>query len=440
VALFGKRKVPVEAVKEDGFAPPPHAPDPTSVPPSAQKVIVKSSAVASAKSGKDFYPLISSVINFVNTALDEHQFTRQEIAQKALQVYHTDYYLAQVNNGGHSQFIHNSRRNAEYINRDAFDGLTAMHAPHVTMLRDLMIWVVKNPQDAALQNGFSNRAPYLDDLDKALGEAEKQSSMINLSAMWVLSWPELQIVSDEQYAEEMRIFGEGNRKYADRKSNKTVLRIMADSVDNFKVTVGLLLTSLESREVLLGTGKGSYKEIEGRKEMSILIQTHVGKRLVVVNSGDAAKLYEYFDPDNDKLQELVRTLGYEKAFEFQKSKEYRHPKIGCHMASVSNSIIEQLTEASVENMSGLGIACLLHQIGELETAQGIVPLPVHILEDGKKLVRWLAIGQKSGWVFDTYEGGAVVKKMDETDIIAKCSRAEMMNFLDESLSKAALKT
>lgn len=52
--------------------------------------------------------LISSNIDVVNALLNEH-LNPDEISIDALRSYYVDYFLSQLNNGGFSQFVYNSR-------------------------------------------------------------------------------------------------------------------------------------------------------------------------------------------------------------------------------------------------------------------------------------------------------------------------------------------
>src|SRR3954451_15838582 len=52
--------------------------------------------------------IVESNIAFLN-ALFEEYLTAEEVSADALRSYYVDYYLAEVNNGGFSQFVYNSR-------------------------------------------------------------------------------------------------------------------------------------------------------------------------------------------------------------------------------------------------------------------------------------------------------------------------------------------
>jgi hypothetical protein len=70
--------------------------------------------------------IVGSNVWFVNALLDEYLST-DEIAPDALRSYYVDYYLAQVNNGGFSQFVYNSRWSPLVV-RFVREGMRAMGA------------------------------------------------------------------------------------------------------------------------------------------------------------------------------------------------------------------------------------------------------------------------------------------------------------------------
>ena len=61
------------------------------------------------------------------------------------------------------------------------------------------------PDDVSKQTGFEGgRAPLLDELDSLFYAADKAAPMINQSARWIASWPELRAVDDADYPEAIR--------------------------------------------------------------------------------------------------------------------------------------------------------------------------------------------------------------------------------------------
>ena len=57
--------------------------------------------------------LVYAIVRYVNNML-EKDYNARSLAQHAMQVYHSDLYFAQVNNGGHGQFYLNVRKTNDY--------------------------------------------------------------------------------------------------------------------------------------------------------------------------------------------------------------------------------------------------------------------------------------------------------------------------------------
>jgi len=110
----------------------------------------------------------SGFVNYVNH-LYEAGFGPDTINPDYADLYLLDYHNAQVHNGGHSQFVSNSR---EHL----FENITrAIRAAHMIGLPSLAgiieqceTWCRNNPDEAAQQTGFDVRASELDALDTAL--------------------------------------------------------------------------------------------------------------------------------------------------------------------------------------------------------------------------------------------------------------------------------
>lgn len=76
-----------------------------------------------ADDAKD-YALMMAIVNWFNKVQNEGAFLMGEMPAAACQAYHADYYLAQVNNGGHAQFALNSQMNPVVLHW-ALEGLKA---------------------------------------------------------------------------------------------------------------------------------------------------------------------------------------------------------------------------------------------------------------------------------------------------------------------------
>jgi hypothetical protein len=169
-------------------------------------VIVSDQSVASA----DPYDVVYSNIELVNALFGEH-LRADEIAPDALRSYYVDYYLAQINNGGFSQFVYNSHW-SPLMNAFIREGLLAMKAVgHLALFNESAALVDRLGADR-LQTFFESE--YFDtnaerdaldannDRFYALSETE---DLIALNAAWLRSLPGLKAkTADEIKAEVAR--------------------------------------------------------------------------------------------------------------------------------------------------------------------------------------------------------------------------------------------
>jgi hypothetical protein len=94
----------------------------TDTPAGSRPVILSATAVAGGQAEE----IVLSNVRVVN-ALREEYLRNEEISEDALRSYYVDYYLAEVENGGFSQFVYNSEWDPEIVSR-VRAGLPAMGA------------------------------------------------------------------------------------------------------------------------------------------------------------------------------------------------------------------------------------------------------------------------------------------------------------------------
>ena len=173
----------------------------TLTPEEAKSNKIDPAVIVSSRSynNKEPWEIVASNVSFVNALFAEHLRT-DEIAPDALRSYYVDYYLAQVNNGGFSQFIWNSKWPPEMI-RLIREGLTAMKAKEHLKLFDEIVATVErmgsdrlqaylasdyfaavNPQRAAL-NKDNRRFFQLSDTE----------NLTKLNAAWLRGLPKLEV-------------------------------------------------------------------------------------------------------------------------------------------------------------------------------------------------------------------------------------------------------
>ena len=165
---------------------------------SSDAVIVSSESLASP----DQRAIIDSSIEFVNALVAEH-LRPDEISRDAWRSYYVDYYLAQVENGGFSQFVYNSKWEPRVV-ESVRDGLKEMGASrHLALFSEGESLVTSF--GARLRTFFSsslfgpNRSrDRLDAITDRFYEVSDQEDLERLNAEWLKSLPSLRAISEAE--------------------------------------------------------------------------------------------------------------------------------------------------------------------------------------------------------------------------------------------------
>lgn len=153
----------------------------------------------SAVQSGDPYDLVFAIVTLVNRTIFQGGFVREEVPDAILSSYGVDYYLAQVHNGGHSQFAANSGL-LDTTLADIRAGLAAMGDPvAASIFHDFEARRAADPArfDAAIASG-----PYaehmLDDLDTRFF-AGPSKTLLATNAAWLRTLPRLRPIADDRY-------------------------------------------------------------------------------------------------------------------------------------------------------------------------------------------------------------------------------------------------
>lgn len=163
-------------------------------------VIVAAEALAS----DDPTEVIYSNIEVVNALLAEH-FEHEEISTQALQSYYVDYFLAQLNNGGFSQFVYNSGWGAciDYIT----DGFAAMGAvKHLELFDRAAGQMSENPGIEGLKRFFNSEyfgddnpeRDILNEFNEEFYALEETEDLSELNAAWLRGLPNLAALAQDE--------------------------------------------------------------------------------------------------------------------------------------------------------------------------------------------------------------------------------------------------
>ena len=92
------------------------------------------------------YDAVQDVVDFTNAAMHTALLNESEFPVEATQIYQADYYVAQVKNGGHSQYLSNGAQNFAFMDH-ALAALKMIGClPYAACLRDLQDGARAKPQ------------------------------------------------------------------------------------------------------------------------------------------------------------------------------------------------------------------------------------------------------------------------------------------------------
>jgi hypothetical protein len=382
-------------------------------------VIVPRKSVDAASKPEGAFHLPTAVVAYVNDVQQAGIYARHEFPMRAVQAFHADYYLAQVNNGGHSQFISNSGAAFPKVVADALAGLEAMGAKaQHQILTEMIAWTDANPEGARAQNGFSIRAKALDELDTRFYASEKEMPIALLAARWISGWPELQIVEDDQYTSVIEQIGSLNPFRAARHIWRSVESIRHQFKDPLEISIAAACGAVEPEpEAKIRILGGSFEDVEGQNRTAYSLATDKGSRLAVVDEA-GARLYEYIHRSpvpqlgpNPKLEDVLN---------------YKPPVVGTRLSVVYAERIRQFVKVADETMAPEGIDLLLRAAG-LNPAAMITPC---VLSDVGAL--WIVVTEQRLVVAYTSIDGYRLLADDGTDI-AVCTQADV----EQHASRAA---
>ncbi|TIX51465.1 DMP19 family protein [Alteraurantiacibacter aquimixticola] len=176
----------------------------------------------SARDSEKDYALPSAVVDYVNYVLRTAMFERTEIPPEAMQAYHVDYYIAQVNNGGHSQYVGNSGWHQYQID-DIRAGLAKLGIDDaIELYEDLCAFADSHPEEFRKgmdARGFGKFPEFFKKADKVFydGLGDK---LMKANRDWIASLDCLLVLPDSEIGEKMKGLSERNPLFEQRKRER----------------------------------------------------------------------------------------------------------------------------------------------------------------------------------------------------------------------------
>lgn len=256
--------------------------------------------------------LVQATVDFTNWAMNDAHLLPGEFPLEALCAYYADYYLAEVNNGGHAQWACNSDYHPLVV-KTAGWGLEAMGAHEYLTIHQEFVRLMSDPEFSkkilASESGFNGtyeEVNALDDRFYAL-DADFSYPMLKISAAWLKSLPHLKALQPETLEAEKSAVIAGNPYWVERRRKSD-----AALETSFFHWVPRKLCS-DARVDFLQFTAGNAIKAEGKKRFAWFMQTSDGLMAMAMFapsllSGPKAKLYrigKLFEPTGQAIAEVA---------------------------------------------------------------------------------------------------------------------------------------
>jgi hypothetical protein len=153
--------------------------------------------------------IIESSISFVNASF-ESGLGPEDLAPDALRSYYVDYYLAQMNYGGSSQFVYNSRWHQQAITY-VREGLAAIGATrHLALFEAAARSIQKfgaRRLEAFFDSEYFGKNEARDELNgfgEGFFEVAREENLCSLNARWLRGLPQLSVLTIEEMKAEIK--------------------------------------------------------------------------------------------------------------------------------------------------------------------------------------------------------------------------------------------
>lgn len=172
------------------------------------------------------YDIIESNISFVNALFDAN-LEAEEIPKDALRSYYVDYYLTQINNGGFSQFVYNSRWTPQIVSliKEGLEAMGALrHLAHFKKCEELFLSLGEKGIKRFFSSDFFNinrERDLLNSLDAAFYNFSEREDLVELNHRWLHKRPHLVVMTPVQMKEEVKRRAAAIPDHAEREAEAT---------------------------------------------------------------------------------------------------------------------------------------------------------------------------------------------------------------------------
>lgn len=270
-------------------------PGSTTVPP-VPPIVVKRSVFSNADDTK----VVGAVVDFVNTLRQQGAYLNSEMPANALRAYYVDYYLAQVMNGGHAQFIHNSRLQEGEL-QSIREGLGLLGlVPFIEIFRDFEERIMRDIASAR-EHGIDNSAA----LDDRFFKLDAYKTLMPANGRWIKCLAELKVVPDADYQRTMEGLSSANPQRAARLTERARATIKFRLTQPLFTAAALVAARMNLSNPSLGAGV-SEVDPDGKRHMGWGLSSQGGRGLLFLGDAEIIYTVSYLDDGRRFTDEIAR--------------------------------------------------------------------------------------------------------------------------------------
>jgi hypothetical protein len=242
-----------------------------------------------ALGGGDPAEIVGSNVKFVSALMAEH-LRPDEISRDALLSYYVDYYLAEVENGGFSQFVYNSRWEPATIGF-VIEGLGAIKAEQHLKLFNESAAIIDRMGPEKLKafldskySGSNEERDALDEHNTRFYDLSQSENLLELNAGWLRSRPALRGMT-------LREMGAEVERRAAALPDREARKKAALEAEPRATKLMRALAAKAGQALAFATGGDPTQEYKGKKVPAWHFMTDKG-RFYMIDTGGKAIMFD----------------------------------------------------------------------------------------------------------------------------------------------------
>jgi hypothetical protein len=248
----------------------------------------------------DHTKIVGAVVDFVNILRQQGAYLNSEMPVNAIRAYYVDYYLAQVMNGGHSQFIHNSHLQEAEL-RHIREGLALLKlGPFIDIFGNFEEHVMRDIARAR-EHGVENHNA----LDDRFFKLDPYKTLMPENGRWLKSLAEMRVVPDADYQHAMGALITANPRRAERLAERARATIKYRLKQPLFTAAALVAARLNLHSPSLGGGT-SEVDPDGKRQTAWGISSQNGRGLLFLGDKEIIYTESYLDDGRRYTDEIAR--------------------------------------------------------------------------------------------------------------------------------------